>query len=260
MNFSFRRGASALVGCAFLVISFAGRTEAAPTARLFPTANGIVKYRMTMKGAMPNNAINNSVITMTWINNGARFRQDMTMNVSAGAGAGAGKMTMKSWSIFDGKSFYTAMPSGVPGQPAGRKIAMKMTLPPNYLKQILSGNASTMPGMKGVSSRVVGRGVVLGKMCEIRAMNIKNVQMNGQVKMWMWNKLPLRTDTNMTYSMRDPKGKKQPQKMTMTMSMVATQLNTNVNPSPSLFRVPAGYKIQDMSAMQKQMMQRMKQR
>ena len=238
---------------AFCALSSLGRQAIAAPLSLFPTANGVIKYRMTMN-AMPGNAFNRSDITMTWIKNGARFRQDMTMDMTVGAR----KMTMKSWSLFDGKSFYSAMPGGMPGQSAGRKVAMKMTLPPDYIKRMASGNNNLMAGMKGVTSRVVGRGLVLGKMCEVRAMNIKNAQMNGQVKMWMWQKLPLRTDTTMTYSMRDSKGKTQPQKM--TMSMIATQLNTNVNPSPSLFRLPAGYKIQDMSAMQKQMMQRMKQR
>ena len=154
---------------------------------------------------------------------------------------GGRKVNMKSWSLFDGKAFYVGMPSGIPGQPAGRKMAMKMTLPPNYLKSMTMGGPSV-----GSSGRLVGHGVVLGKTCEIRVVPIKNSNYAGQVKVWMWQKLPLRTEMTSTTKMS---GKTQNIKMTM----VATQINTAAKPSPALFRVPAGYTVQSMGDFQKQM-------
>lgn len=239
MNFTFRKAMSrttllALVGFCAVAPSL---SNAATTAKRFPTSNGAVKYRMTMNGKM---AMNGN-ISMTWTNFGARFRQDSRVNMSMGAQ----KTTMNSWSLFDGKALYSALPNGIPGQPAGRKIALKMALPPNYLKSMAMGGASPANSM----GRVVGRGNVLGKMCEIRAIDVKRPNASGVVKVWLWQKLPLRTETDMTVTV----GK---QSQNIKMSMVATQLDTNLKPNPALFRLPAGYTIKDMSAMQKQMMAR----
>ncbi len=242
MNFSFCRTAGRAVAFAAVVTVLAAKplpVVAAPAlpAR-FPTANGTIKYRMTMGGRMPMN----SNISMTWTNYGARFRQDSQIRMNAGGRS----MTMNSWSLYDGKSLYAAMPSGMPGQPAGRKVVMRMTLPQNYLNRMAMGNSPTAAG----AGRVVGHGTVLGKPCEIRAVDLNNPRYKGQAKIWMWQKLPLRSEISMNMKM-------QGMTQNMKMSMVATQLNTNVKPSPSLFRLPAGYQVQDMGSFQKQMQARM---
>lgn len=211
-------------------------SHAAPmVARRFPVANGAVKYRMMVNSQMKLNGD----ITMTWVNFGARFRQDSRTNMSFGAR----KYTTNTWSIFDGKSFYSGMPSGMPGQSA-RKVAMKMTLPPNYVKNILMGGSAASLD----KSRVVGHGMILGKPCEIRAINMNDARASGQVKMWLWQNLPLRTEMTL-------KSKARGAMQNMQMSLVATQLNTGIKPNPALFRLPAGITVQDMSAMQKQMLQ-----
>ncbi len=208
---------------------------AAPATR-FPTNSGMVKYHMTMGGQM---AISND-ITMTWASGGARFRQDSLMHMNARGRA----INIQSWTIFDGQALYMAMPNGMPGQVQNRKVAMRMTMPVNYLERMATGR---VPGIENAGAgRIVGRGTVLGKPCTIRVLPIRYPQMHGQVKMWMWQNLPLRTETSMMMTLR---GK--PQNVTMTMA--ATQLNTNIQPSPSLFRLPAGYQVQNMSALQKQM-------
>jgi len=242
MNFSFCRTAGRAVAFASIATLLAAKplpVVAAPASPArFPTPNGTIKYRMTMGGRMPMN----SNISMTWTNYGARFRQDSQVHMNAGGRA----MTMNSWSLYDGKALYAAMPSGMPGQRGGQKIAMRMTLPQNYLNRMAMGNSPTGAG----AGRVAGRGTILGKLCEIRAVDLNNPRYKGQAKIWMWQKLPLRSEISMNMKM-------QGMTQNMKMSMVATQLNTNVKPSPSLFRLPAGYKVQEMGDFQKQMQARM---
>jgi hypothetical protein len=111
------------------------------------------------------------------------------------------------------------------------------------------GNSPTGAG----AGRIVGRGIILGRPCEIRVVSLNNASYKGQAKIWMWQKLPLRSEISMNIKMRGVT-------QNMKMSMVATQLNTAVKPSPSLFRLPAGYKVQEMGDFQKQMQQGMQQR
>jgi hypothetical protein len=77
--------------------------------------------------------------------------------------------------------------------------------------------------------------------------------------MWMWQGLPLRSEMAMTF--KKPKGQKAARGQTpnippMNITMVATQLNTSVRPAATLFRLPSGYKVQDMGDFNKMMQQK----
>ena len=255
MNCRIAGRAVAFVAVATVLTAKPAPVVAAPKAipARFPTANGIIKYRMTMgnhmtvSGQMPTNdrMPMSSSSTVTWANYGARFRQDTQIRMNSGGR----QMNMNSWSLYDGKAMYSTLPNGMIGQPTNRKIAMRMTLPPNYLNRMAMGNSPSGAG----AGRVVGRGTILGKLCEIRVVNFNDSHVTGQAKIWMWQKLPLRSETFMNIKMSGAT-------QNMKIAMIATQLNTNVKPSPSLFRVPAGYKVQEMSDFQKQMQQRRQQR
>ena len=249
MNFSICRIAGRAVAFAAVATLLAAKPlpiVAAPASPArFPTANGTVKYRMIMSGA---GSMNNN-ITMTWASYGARFRQDtqIRMNVMGR------QMNINSWSVYDGKALYNELPSGMFGRPANRKIAMRMTLPQNYLNRMATGNSPTGTG----AGRIVGHGTILGKPCEIRVISLNDALYKGQAKIWRWQKLPLRSEVSTNIKIGGATQK-------MKMSMVATQLNTNVKPSPALFRLPAGYKVQEMGGkvqemggFQKQMQGRM---
>lgn len=225
----------------------------ATTAPRFPTANGNIKYRMTMgnhmtvSGQMPTNDRRpmSSSSTVTWANYGARFRQDTQIRMNVGGR----QMNMNSWSLYDGKAMYTTLPNGMLSQPTNRKIAIRMMLPPNYLNRMAMGNSPLGAG----AGRLIGRGTILGKPCEIRVTSFNNLNYKGRAKIWMWQKLPLRSEIFIDFKIIGATAN-------MKTSMIATQLNTDVKPSPSLFRLPTGYKVQEMSDFQKQMQQRSRQR
>lgn len=242
MNFSFCRTAGRAVAVASIATVLAAKPLPAVAAPArFPTANGIVKYRMTMGGQM----VMNNDITMTWADYGALFRQDSQVHMTIMGR----QMTMNSWSLYDGKSLYASLPSGMPGQASGRKVALRTALPRDYFKRMTMGNSPLTAG----GGRLAGHGTVLGKVCEIRVLDLNNPGYTGQAKIWMWQKLPLRSEISM--NMRTSGGTRN-----MKMSMVATQLNTNVKPSPLLFRLPAGYQIKEMGRFQKRIQDAMRQR
>jgi hypothetical protein len=187
----------------------------------------------------------NTTITMTWADYGNRFRQDSQMHMGSGARA----MNMNSWSIYDGKAMYVA----VPGQ--DRRV-LRMKVPKNFLSQITTGGMGGL-GVNSQATKVVGRGTVLGKPCEIRVSSANTAYGSTKAKIWMWQGLPLRTEMAMTF--KKAKGKPARGQMAnmppMNIATVATQLNTNVRPAATLFRLPSGYTVQDMGDFNKMMQQ-----
>ena len=155
-------------------------------------------------------------ITMLWSNSGARFRQDSSLRIGAGGG-----MNLKTWTIFDGKSLYVAMPP-MPGSAGAGTRVMRMKLPPNALAS-MPGSIG-MPGMSGLNA----------------------AQGKGRFKLWMWQSLPLRADIQMLVNPRGRRGA--PGATSVRVSMRATSLNTSARPSPALFRLPAGSQVQDVRA------------
>lgn len=207
--------------CALLALTLlaAGRDPqagAAPSSKM-PTASGRITYQMSgpMKGSM----------VLSWTENGKKFRQDTKLTgtppMPPGAGAPKAPMKMESWVLSDGKDIYTVMPMA--GKRAlrlkGVKGAAGPTGAPLGLGQML-GDAASAKG-----SKVVGKGTVLGKPCEIRSAK------GG--KAWVWQGIPLRMEIQMAPNMP-------------MMKVVATRVESAPKLSASLFKVPAGYQIQDM--------------
>jgi hypothetical protein len=173
----------------------------------YPT--GRVTYKIT--GSMFN-----GTQTVTWIESGKRTRTEATMQ----AGQGDQKMTMNTWSISDGTYVYTFSPM------MGGKKLLRMKLPKGNGSGVTSNQPLIAMGSK--AGKVVGKGDVLGKPCEIREV--------GPAKVWIWDGLNLKTETK-----QGPVG---------NMTVVATKIETGVKASPDKFKVPKGYEVQDFDPSQ----------
>lgn len=153
---------------------------------------------------------------LTWAEGGKKFRQDITMSgTPPNAPAGTPPMTIQMWAFGDGTHVYSY-------QPLMGKQVFRMKMP--------KGGAATAPGSPGAppignlkNGKVIGKGTVLGKPCEIRQV--------GTSKIWMWKGLALKMENA---------GGQGPQ-----MSMVATKLEMPFKAPASKFKVPAGYTVTD---------------
>ena len=172
----------------------------------------------------------NGTMTMSWVGHGQKFRQDTTMNMP-GMPAGG----MKTWTISDGKSMYMSNPM------MGKKV-MRVKMP----TQATAASMMTTPGMNVTGGKLVGRANILGKPCEVRQTTVSTPQMDMKMKMWMWRGMPLKTETlvKMKNASR-PSGGATPNIPNVNVVMTATKLDLNPKLSPALFKVPAGYTIQD---------------
>lgn len=220
----------------FAVASLPVKPAIAAPATQMPSPSGMIKYHLTSSGA----ASVSSDMKWTWDKSGQLFRQDLNGHLSGGLSGS--NVNTTSWTISDGHSVYTGIPSGLPGQ-AKRKVAIKMTLPPGFMARMTKMGKDIAASSH---NRVVGHSAILGKPCDIYAANSKSSAGMTQSKVWVWHNLPLRTETTMTIKAG---GKSQVLKTTM----VATQVDTSFKPSPSLFRVPGGYQVQTMAQFEKQM-------
>lgn len=171
----------------------------------FSHASGKITYKIT--GAL------NGSMTMSWMNNGRKLRQDIsgTMKMAASQG-GTKPMPLKTWVIYDGKDLYTA-------NPMVANTALKMSAS--------SGGAMMAggPGALGqpIKGKLVGKGTVAGKPCQIRQ--------QPQGKVWVWSSLPLKFEAT-----QEPKS-----------TMVATSISTTHKPPASKFAVPKGFTIQEFN-------------
>jgi hypothetical protein len=172
-------------------------------------ATGRVHYRM-------NSPMMNGTMTMTWINHGKKFRQDMKLSV----GQQGKQMSINSWTVADGGYIYTYQPS------MGQQV-MRMKMP----KEMAAAGALGLPspGAAG-GGKVVGKGKILGYPCEIRTVGPGGKQ--GQAKLWIWNGMPLKMEA------AGPQGQ--------GMTMVATRVETAPKVSLGDFKVPAGYQVRDV--------------
>ncbi len=201
----------------------------------FPSAR--IKYHMTSSGmgSMSSN------MTWTWANGGELFRQDLQGHLSGGLSGQ--DVNTNSWTFTDGKALYTAMTGEMLSQPAGRKVVLRTMLPRDYFKRLMEMGTRLTPSNQ---SRVIGHSTILGKPCEIRAVDSNSRASITHNKVWVWKNLPLRMESTTTMKAG---GKSYISKTTS----IATQLDTNFKPSPSLFRVPAGYKVETMQQFEKEM-------
>jgi len=172
-------------------------------------ATGRVHYRMS-------SPIMNGTSVVSWIDHWHKFGQDSTMSIGAAASQGA----MQTWSIGNGTDVYTY-------QPMMGKQVMHMKVPKGGGA---GGPMGGTPFVGGGTGKVVGKGTVLGRSCEIRMIGTKNT--GHEVKVWVWNGLPLRSEIPL------PQGGK--------LTTEATQIETAPKLSPALFKLPAGYTVKEL--------------
>lgn len=150
---------------------------------------------------------------LTWAEGGKKFRQDISMSgTPPNAPAGTPSMTIQMWAFGDGKNVYSY-------QPMMGKQVIRSKMP----KSGSVGGPGAMPigGLQG--GKVVGKGTVLGRPCEIQEV--------GSAKLWMWKGLALKMENA---------GGKGP-----AMSMVAKKLDMPFSAPATKFKVPAGYTVTD---------------
>jgi hypothetical protein len=183
---------------------------AAPAADKKTPATGRVHYRM-------NSPIVSGTMVMTWINHGKKFRQDMKLSV----GQQGKQTTINSWTLTDGGYLYTYQPQ------MGQQV-MRMKMP----KSMAGGTFGLpSPGTAG-SGKVVGKGTVLGRPCQVHLVGAGGK--SGQAKVWIWKGMPLKMEAN------GPQGQ--------GMSLIATRVETAPKIAMGDFKVPAGYQVRDVQA------------
>lgn len=185
----------------------------------FPTPTGRISYKMA-GGSISGTS------SLIWADSGKKFRSDANLTMGApGARAGAAKPggaamagapmsgTLKQWTIADGKFLYVHLP--MQGQ-----VVSRIPQTPERLKQATSGAAVPLAG--GDKGKVIGKGTVLGKPCEIRE--------SGNFKMWMWKGLPLKMEM---------------MNQGMNLTIIATKVEAPAKVAATAFKVPSGYQIVD---------------
>jgi len=239
-----------LSSVAFLTVVPVG---AAPATKKFPTVSGRVLYRIISKGAM---TMNNTT-TLTWANYGQTFRKDLSVQITLSraiietmddkSDTTTKQRSAKSWTLYDGQYIYSVLPQF-------RKI-MRFNLGQSGLDQELG----IVSNRKASTDKIIGHAMLLGKPTTIHAIAAENLKTILKSKVWMWGNLPLRVETQVTYKPRTTVTEskignvaRHPQRLVVTSTMLATSLNPAIKPSPSLFRLPRGYVMQDMSALRKQ--------
>ncbi|MFN3651673.1 MAG: hypothetical protein ACK47B_19020 [Armatimonadota bacterium] len=184
---------------------------AAPTVKL-PAPTGRIAYQIK-------SSFMNGSATLAWAESGKRFRQDMDMKTSfPGAPKGQAPQSIKGWAISDGTYLY--MHQANQGKTV-KRIKMQGNTNPF---------ASMMPmgGQVGNAGKVVGKATVLGKPCQIREA--------GGAKAWVWNGLPLKVEV----------AGPQQGGVQLNMNMTATKLETAPKFAANHFKVPSGYKIEEV--------------
>jgi hypothetical protein len=151
---------------------------------------------------------------LTWAESGKKFRQDISMSgTPPNAPAGTPPMTIQMWAFGDGQNVYSY-------QPMMGKQVIRTKMPKG-------GGAPGGPGAPPIGGikggKVVGKGTILGRPCEI--------QLVGSAKIWMWKGLALKMENA---------GGQGPQ-----MSMVAKKLDMPFSAPATKFKVPAGYTVTD---------------
>ncbi len=182
-----------------------------PELPKFSVPTGRVAYRMT-GGTMQGTSL------LAWTDGGKKFRWEQsfsgaTLGASASNAKGSAPPTIKQWTVSDGKYLYLHLP-------LQGKVVSRIQLTPEAIKQASAG--MQIPGLNGDKGKVVGKGTVLGKPCEIREA--------GGYKVWLWKGVPLKLQST---------------GQGMDLSAVATKIAVPTKLSPATFKVPAGYKVVD---------------
>lgn len=196
-----------LIAAVGLTAAVGAVPEALAAPQKLPSPTGKITYTLTTP-------FGTGKQTLTWADGGKRMRQDSSM--------AAGKQPVTSWVITDGSYVYSFTSFGP-------KQVSRMKLPPNVAG---SGNAGlTMIGSASNMGKVVGKGTVAGKPCEIREVDSPVGGMKG-MKVWMWQNLPLKMEM--------------PSQQGVGISMVATKVEANAKVAASTFKLPAGLPVKDV--------------
>jgi hypothetical protein len=199
----FTRAAGAVVaGLALSAATSLAAAGAPAPAPKFGSPTGRVVYKVS--GPMMN-----GTSTLTWADSGARFRSDTSGTISMGQQP----MQMNTWTINDGKNLYVFQPM------MGKQVMrMKMTK-----AQIQRLTGSTLGLGAAKAGKKIGKETVLGKSCDVYDLK--------QAKVWMYNGLPLRSET-----MAGPAA---------GTKSIATKLELGARVAPTAFKIPAGYTVKD---------------
>ena len=179
--------------------------QAAPPKGGFPHATGRIAYKLS-------NKMMSGTSTLTWVDHGKKLRQEMT----AKANANGKTINLNNWVISDGKNLYMYNPM------LGKKV--------NRIKMTPEMQKGAGPGMPMIAApknlgKALGKATVAGKPCNIHAMP----QMPN-AKIYVWQNLPLKMEFSGAQG---------------GMNMEATKVETGIKPAATLFKVPAGYTVED---------------
>jgi hypothetical protein len=165
----------------------------APSSSLINLAgSGCIAYRVNSN---VNNDWSRGPMHIAWLQGGKKFRYNtnFTSSIPAGSpeGALARSMTRRSWSLYDGTYFYMATPS------MSKRVSRRWAAP-EFAGRVASKPYELVGALTALTdaSKLVGRGVVLSKSCEIRQTSVRYALSNGgsmrsYARVWMWRGLPL---------------------------------------------------------------------
>jgi len=190
---------------------FASSSVNAAPASKFKSPTGRVTYKLS-------SPMMNGSTTLSWMENGKKFRQDMSGEVVRPSQPGqppAHGMQIKTWTLSDGVNIYSK-------QPMNDSI-LRIKIPKD--KKGISPSPLMPTGLD--TAKVVGKETLLGKQCQIR-----QIQAQGNaVKVWIWDGVPLKMQSSGQQS----------------MSMVATKVEVPARLDAAKFKLPAGAKVQDFN-------------
>jgi hypothetical protein len=223
--------------------TLAGRGTTAPVQSAAPKLPPSGRITYSMRNSMVSGSM-----ALAWLQGGKKMRQDINMKLPQRAprGTPSGKpASITGWTIYDGTHVYSYMPTMAMG--AGKRV-MRMKLSPEMSRRMMMGALNSVGAQAG-GGKMVGKGTVLGKPCVIREAVMNTNQMKSRTRMWMWQGLPLRVDSTMQVTGMQPGAAPNAgtsQTRTIKTTLAATKIDTSTSPSPALFKVPAGYQVQDM--------------
>lgn len=195
-------GMAALTAVALGLLAAPGSEAQLPRLK---HATGRINYKLS--GVVSGTTI------YTWSAYGQKFRQDS--QIVAAALTGGSSTPIKTWTLCDGKAFYSFIPT------LGQSV-IRMPMPKSGKGGSSLGLPSLPPGQK--FGKKVGTEKILGRTCEVRQ--------QGENKVSFWEGLPLRG--NFTQGGN-------------TVKMVATSLKTGVAVKATMFAVPKGLQVVDGS-------------
>jgi hypothetical protein len=164
----------------------------------------------------------NGTSTVTWIESGKRFRQESKVTAQQPGPNGPVPTKVTSMVICDGKYLY------VHNSQQGKQFRRTPVAGKNV--GVLTGSVPLTVDPK--KTKLVGKGEVLGKPCEIREAS--------RMRMWSWKGLPLKMEPA-----PGPASEGGLAAMLGSLRVQATKIEPGISPAPALFKVPAGYKVVD---------------